>query len=636
VGRGENGGAYTGAVRQLVAVVLGVIVAPCLGTARTAPPQDRGGERWVKRTLARMTLDEKIGQVLVPSFESTYLATDSDVFERLAGFVRNQHVGGVIAFGGSQPVPDVLLNPGYAGVTLGQPLAAAATFNRLQALSPVPLLAAADFEWGVGMRIAGGTSFPRAMAFGAAGDERLAAEAARITAIEARALGVRLNFAPVADVNNNARNPVINTRSFGATPAAVSTMVASYVRSLQEHGMIATLKHFPGHGDTDVDSHLGLPLIPHPRDRLDAIELPPFRRGIEAGAGAVMTSHIALSALEPQADTPATFSAAVVSSLLRRQIGFDGLVLTDSMKMAGVARLAPPGEAAVRAFQAGHDMLLDLPDPPAAFEALRAAVARGDISETRLTDSVARILIAKARLRLHENRTVSLAAVPNHVGGRAHRSVAQIVSERSITLLKDEQDAVPLRVPASAAVLYLSVLDSPGWSISAPSRTMEPEMRKRWPQLTAVEISDATDASALALLEAAAERYAAVIASLFVRTASGSGRMDLAPQVARTVLTIARRARESGRPFVSVFFGNPYVAAGVSDLPAMLLAYDISDLAELNAVRAIAGETPIGGRLPIALPGLFPIGHGLTRQPPREPEARSPEPGNLRSRPSDQ
>jgi beta-N-acetylhexosaminidase len=580
------------------------------------PALDRDAARWLKRTLEKMTLDEKIGQLLVPSFESTYLATDTDIFDQLAGYVKHQHVGGFIAFGGSQPAPGVLLNPAYATVTLGQPLEAASTFNRLQSLSPIPLLTAADFEWGVGMRIAGATSFPRAMAFGAAGDDRLAAEAARVTAVEARALGVHVNFAPVADVNNNPRNPVINTRSFGETPAAVSAMVSSYVRGLQANGMIATLKHFPGHGDTDVDSHLGLPVIPHPRDRLMAMELPPFRGGVAAGAGAVMTSHIELPALEPQPATPATFSAIVATSLLRGELGFRGLVFTDSMKMAGVTRIAAPGEAAVRALTAGHDMLLDLPDPAAAFDAIKAALSRGEIAEARITASVERILAAKARLGLHRQKLVTLDGVTQKVGGRANRAVAEMVSERSLTLLKDERGVVPLRLPQSAPLLYLSVLDYPGgWGIAAPSRTMAPELRKRWPSLTAIELSDDTTASELSLLAATIDRYDAVIASVFVRASSGSGRMDLAAPIARALADVARRTRASGKPFVTVFFGNPYVATFLPDLPATLLTYDYYDLAELTAVRGITGEKAIGGKLPIGLPGLFPVGHGLVREP---------------------
>lgn len=610
----SRGADYTEPMRQLFAAALAaaILAAQPFGAADAA--LDRDAERWVTRTLEKMTLDQKIGQVLVPSFESMYLPTDTEAFDLLAGYVRNQHVGGFIAFGGSQPVPGVLLNPAYASVTLGQPLAAASTFNRLQAISALPLLNAADFEWGVGMRIAGGTSFPRAMAFGAASDDRLVAEAARITALEARALGVHVNFAPVADVNNNPRNPVINTRSFGESPAAVAAMVSSYVTSLQRHDVLATLKHFPGHGDTDVDSHLGLPVIPHSRERLDALELAPFRGGIGAGVGAVMTSHIELPALDPRPATPATFSPAVATTLLRGDLAFRGLVFTDSMKMAGVTRLAGAGEAALRAFQAGHDMLLDLPDPPAAFDAIRSAVARGEIADARLTDSVRRILRAKARLGLHKQKLVSLDAVTQAVGGRANRAMAQIVSERSLTLLKDEENAVPLRVAPTAAVLYLSVLDYPGgWGIAAPSRTMAPELRKRWPHLTAVELSDETTSSELDLLQATADRYDAIVASVFVRASSASGRMDLGGPVARALTSMARRARAAKRPFIAVFFGNPYVATVLTELPAVLLTYDFYDLAELTAVRGIAGETPIGGRLPIALPGLFPVGHGLTR-----------------------
>ncbi|HEV8319861.1 MAG TPA: glycoside hydrolase family 3 N-terminal domain-containing protein [Vicinamibacterales bacterium] len=604
-------------VRRHAALVLrtAVLVAsvPLLASA---PALDRDAARWVKRTLEQMTLDERIGQMLVPELASTYLPTDSDAFEELARRVRDQHVGGFIAFGGAQPTPGVLLNPGYAAATLGQPLAAASTFNRLQELSSVPLLNSADFETGVGMRIAGATVFPRAMAFGATGDVRLAAEAARITALEGRAIGVHVNLAPVADVNSNPRNPIINTRAFGGTPAHVSAMVASYVRSLEEHGMVATLKHFPGHGDTDVDSHLGLPVISQPRARLDEIELPPFRTGIEAGAGAVMTSHIALPALDPAPDTPATFSQPIVTSLLRRDLAFGGLIVTDSMEMQGITRLLSPGEAAVRAIQAGHDMLIDLRDTPAAFAAIKAAVHSGSLTDARITVSAERILRMKASLGLHKQKQVALEDVPRVVGGRAHRAVAQVVSERSITLLKDERNTVPLRLPADASILYLSVLDYPaGWSIGAPSRTLAPELRKRWPRLMAVELSDRSTAAELDLVQATTDRYEAIVAAVFVRTAAYSGRMDLAPALTRLLNDLARRTRAANTPFVAILFGNPYVATFLPELPAMVLTYDYYDLAEGSAARAIAGEAPIGGRLPVALPGLFPIGHGLVRRP---------------------
>ena len=590
------------------------LVASAILAGTAAPPLDAAAARWVTSTLEEMTLDQKVGQLLMPSFRSTYLSSDSDVYDELATLVHEQHVGGFLLFGGREPAPDVLLNAGYARSVLGEPLAAASIANRLQAIAAVPLLNSADFETGVGFRIDGATTFPRAMAFGAAGDDRLAFEAGRVTALEARALGIQVNFAPVADVNNNPRNPVINTRSFGEDPAEVARLAAAYVRGLSEGGMIATLKHFPGHGDTDVDSHLGLPLIAHPRARLDRVELPPFRAGIEAGAAAVMTSHIELPGLEPDPARPATLSRRIVTGLLREELGFDGLIYTDSMRMRGVTDLVSPGQAAVGAIAAGHDVVIHSPDDAAAFSGLKQAVEAGEIPVARVDASVRRILEAKARLGLHRRRAVSLDTLPLIVGTRAHLAVAAEVSRRGMTLIRDERGDVPLRVPAQASILYLSVLDYPsGWGNGAPSRTFLPELEERWPNVTAVEVSDRTSPAELELLRATTDRYDAVVASVFVRTASFSGRMDLADGLVTLLQSVARRSAARGQPFVTVFFGNPYAATFLPELPAALLTYDFYDLAEASAVRAIAGEAPIGGRLPIALGDQFPVGHGLTR-----------------------
>lgn len=576
-------------------------------------PLDREAERWVTQTLAKLSLDDRIGQLIAPAFDSTYLPTDSDEFDRLSRVMRDSHAGAVIAFGGTEPAPQVLLNPAYGSVVLGHPLALAGTLNRLQAVSPLPLLATADFEYGAGMRIAGATRFPRAMALGATGDEQLAFEAGRITAIEGRAMGVHVNFAPVADVNNNPRNPVINTRSFGEDPARVGAMVAAYSRGLQQGGMIATLKHFPGHGDTDTDSHLGLPLIAHPRDRLQSLELPPFRAGLAAGAAAVMVAHIELPALDAE-KVPATFSRAVVTDLLRRELAFDGLIVTDAMKMDAITRMLEPGEAAVRAVRAGADLVLDSPDPVAAFTAIKAAVAAGTIDRAQVDASVLRVLRAKARLGLHKTRAVAMDSVAEAVGGRKHQAVARTISEHGVTLLKDEGNRIPMRLAPSSSVLYLSVLDYPsGWRIAAPSRTIIPELKARWAATDAVEISDRSTANELDLVRAMAAKYDAVVVGVFVRVSSGTNRQDLAPHVVRLLQDLARATTRRGQPMAAVFFGSPYVAAAVPELPAMLLTYDLSDLAEASAVRALAGEIPIGGRLPIAIPGLFPVGHGLTR-----------------------
>lgn len=600
----------------------GLALVSLTGQPRTASGKQEAGswkltpddDRWVAATLKKMTLDEKVGQLIVSSFRAEYLSTDSDDYEALVKSIQDYKIGGFHVFGGTEPVPDVLLAAHYGTVTLGQPLAAASILNRLQAIAPYPLLVTADFETGAGFRLEGATGFPRNMAFGAAGDERLAYEAGRITAVESRAIGVHVNFAPVVDVNNNPRNPVINTRSYGEDPERVGKLGASYIRGLQGAGMLATLKHFPGHGDTDVDSHLGLPIIKDPRESLEKTEFPPFKAGIAAGAGAIMTAHIEMPALDPTPATPTTLSAPIVTGVLRRDLGFGGLVYTDSMGMAGVTALYTPGEAAVRAIKAGNDIVLHSPDDGAAFAGIKAAVQSGEIPAAQLDASVERVLRAKAQAGLHRTRAVNLDALPNIVGGRAHQAVADDVSQRSITLVKDQKDNVPLKVARDAQILYLSILDSPGnWRIAAPSRSFIPELKQRWRNVTSVELSERSTADEVELVRAMAPRYDAVVASVFVRASSGSGRMDLPANMQNLLRTIARQTDQGGAPFVAVLFGNPYTATFLQDVPAILLTYDFYDRPERSAVRALAGEAPITGTLPIGLPGVAERGAGLMR-----------------------
>jgi beta-N-acetylhexosaminidase len=603
-------------MRAILRCLVSGLAATVVALAQSSLPValDKASERWVEDTFKKMTLDDKVGQLIVSAIDSTYLATDSPQFEQLAEKVQHLRIGGVLVFGGSEAAPAVLLDNHYGTITLGQPLEAASLLNRLQAISVVPLLNAADFEAGVGFRIQGATVFPRQMAFGAAGDEALATDAARITAIEARALGVHVNFSPIADVNNNPRNPVINTRSFGEVPDAVGKLTAAYVRGLHDGGMLATLKHFPGHGDTDVDSHLGLPIIRQSRDRLDQVELAPFRAGLAAGADAVMTAHIELPALDAGDFSPASLSQPIVTGLLRKDLGFGGLVYTDSMGMEAVVGHLTPGAAAVRAIEAGNDFVLHSPDEAAAVSAIKAAIAKGDIPGAQLDGSVRRILRAKARVGLHKVRFVSLDDVPRQVGGAAHAAIAQQASQRSITLLKDDRNQVPLRVPRESSVLYLSLLDyASGWRIAAPSRTFLPELRQRWPNVTAIELSDRSTTSEIDLVRASAGRYDAIVVSVFVRAASGSGRQDLSPALGKLLSDLARLTANTPRPFITTFFGNPYVAMAVPELPAMLVTYDFYDLAEASAVRALAGEASIAGRLPISLPGMFEVGQGIVR-----------------------
>ncbi len=576
-------------------------------------PLDRAAEKWVAQTLKSMTLDEKIGQLLFPSFNAVFTSADSDVFEKKIRLAREFHVGGFHTFGGGELMPQVLLDANYGGASAsrkGDPYAAAAMLNRFQRESKVPLLASADFEGGVGYILNGGTRLPRAMVLGAARDPELAFRAGQLAASEGRGLGVCVDFYPVVDVNNNPRNPIINIRSFGEDPALVADLSRAYIRGIHAGGMLATAKHFPGHGDTATDTHIGLAVIQHPRSHLDTVELPPFAAAIAGGVDAVMSSHIMLPALDPTPGIPATLSRPILTGLLRDEMKFQGLVFTDSMSMWAISRTYSPDQAAAMAVKAGADLVLDSPDDEAAFRGIKAAVQSGEISEGQVTRSAERILRAKARLGLHLQRTTDLAQLDTKLGGRARTEVSAEICSRGLTLIKDERSQVPLNLPRQANVLYLSVIDyASGWREGAPSRSFIPALKQRWPNVTAVAITDRTTPDEMDLVRELAKRADAVIVGVFVRIASYSGRMDLTP----AQLALIDSLSTLDRPVVGVAFGNPYIVSAMPKLPAVMLAYEFFDTMEVAAVRALAGETAIGGRLPIALPGLFPVGHGLTR-----------------------
>jgi beta-N-acetylhexosaminidase len=569
---------------------------------------------WVERTLRKMTLDEKIGQLLEPSINAAYLSADTDEYQKLLHLVRDLKVGGFHVFGSGEAMPQVMLNPVWGSSAnasrKGEPYAAAVLLNRLQAASAIPLITSADFEGGAAYILNGATRLPRAMAIGATRDKDLAFKAGQVAAAESRAVGVHVDFYPVVDVNNNPRNPIINIRSFGEDPALVSEMAVAYIKGIQSTGAFATAKHFPGHGDTAVDTHLGLALITHPRERLDKVELVPFKAAIDAGVDAVMSTHIILPALDPAPGVPATLSRPILTGVLREQLKFNGLIFTDSMTMDAISKGWSPDRAAALAVKAGVDFVLHSPDDEAAFRGIKAAVQAGEIPEAQVTASVERILRAKARLGLHVNRQTDVMAVADRFGGRAHAAVAQEINDRALTLLKDDRSQVPLKAGRDANVLYLSVLDyASGWRESVPSRTVIPELKQRWPNLTAVEVTDRTTPNEFELIRALARRADVVIAGVYVRIASYSGRMDLSTQEVALLDGIAAQ----NKPFVTVCFGNPYVAMALPKLPAVLVAYEFSDFTERAAVKGMAGEIPIGGKLPISMPGLYPFGQGLTR-----------------------
>ncbi|MEX0594421.1 MAG: glycoside hydrolase family 3 protein, partial [Balneolaceae bacterium] len=402
-----------------------------------------GTTPWVEETLAGMNLQQKVGQMLSPRINSHYMSSDSDAFREMEQWIGELGLGGITFFAG-----DV-----YALSTL---------VDEFQELSKIPLLVSADFERGIPMRIRRGTAFPEAMALGAANDPHLAYRMGLVTGLEGRSLGVHQNFAPLADVNNNPDNPVINIRSFGEDPERVGTLASAWMRGLHDGGMISTAKHFPGHGDTDLDSHYTLPSIPHDRERLEQVELPPFRELIDNGVLSVMTAHLAIPALTEQEGLPATLSRNILTDLLRKDLGFGGLVVTDALDMQGIDHFFDRSEAAVRAVKAGADIILLPPDPVVALEAIVSAVRLGEISEERIDASVRRILATKEAVGLSEYQPSDARDIRRTVGIESHRKLALEIARQSITSVRDRHNLLPITDREIRRPLLISLSDREG------------------------------------------------------------------------------------------------------------------------------------------------------------------------------
>src|SRR5579872_7226048 len=432
----------------------------------TASRRARDAAKWADATLQKMSVDEKIGQLLFTTYHGELTPTDSATYAKIVHDVVDLHCGGFINVTHITPM----------GIEKSQAYATAVLNNQLQSKAKLPLLIGADFERGTGMRLDDGTSFPTAMALAAAGTPADAYTMGKITALEARAVGIQWIYAPVSDVNNNPGNPIINTRSFGEDPQKVAEYVTQFVRGVQENGGLATAKHFPGHGDTAADSHIDLPVIRADRERLESLELVPFRAAIAAGADSVMTGHLSIPSLEPDPNTPATLSSNILTGLLRKELGYQGLVVTDAMDMGGITVRFAPGEAAVRAFTAGADALLMPPVPDAAIDALRDAVKSGRISHERLDASVRRILQAKARIGLYKERLVDLNALNKHFGKVEWQREAQEISEIGVTLLRDTAHRLPLDETKPTRALLVALYADPE---PYPGEDLERELRSR-------------------------------------------------------------------------------------------------------------------------------------------------------------
>jgi beta-N-acetylhexosaminidase len=537
-----------------------------------------------------------------------FMSESSPAYAALVHQVRDNHIGGFIW-------------------TISNVYETAHLTRLLQNESRVPLLVSADLESGIGMRFTDTTIWPSAMALAATGDPKLAEAEGRVVAREARAIGINHILAPVADVNVDPDNPVINTRSFGEQPEEVGKFVAAFARGVQSEHVLACAKHFPGHGDTHIDSHRSLPTLGVTRERLEHVELVPFRAAVAANIGSVMIAHLAVPALDPSAvpvradrpagenpygtraeevpqngTMPATTSKPIITGLLRHDLGFDGLIVSDAMDMGGITEHYDAGEAAIRAIEAGQDQILMSPNIDAAIAAVKAAVVSGRLPQARIDESVRRILAAKVRVNAP---VASTEEIFRTVDTAEHRELAANIAKRALTLLREQNGVLPLK--QDAKVLILQVSDFP--EIAAPLPDLDREVARRLKTRPQTMLIDGrTCAEDVTKIAAAAKNADLVLVALAVRARSGSGQIAV-PAAARQLIADLAPAV----PVVAVSFGSPYLLREVPAAGTYFCAYGISPIMQVAAAQALFGETPIRGKLPVTIPGLYERGAGITR-----------------------
>lgn len=565
------------------------------GTALTAAQR-----RWIDSTFATLSLRQQVGQMVMMWVLGDYTNTDDPSFAEVRRWISDDGIGGV-------------------SMSLGSPIEVAAKVNAMQRLARVPLLVSADLEPSLGrleggvfthylMDAGGATVFPTAMAIAATGRDEDAYDVGRIIGREARAVGIHINFAPTVDVNNNPSNPVINTRSFGEDPERVSRLSALFVKGSQEAGTIATAKHFPGHGDTDVDSHVGLPVVRADWSRLSSNELKPFRAAVEAGAAMVMSAHIALPAIEGDTSTPATLTARVMSGILRDTLGFRGLAITDAMTMDGVGKGYGVEESSILAVKAGADILLKPSDVPKAIDAVVKAVERGEISRERIEQSVRRVLELKARSGVAFQRFTSLDALRDVVGAPAHRAAAQDIATRAVTLLRDRGGVLPLTAKRTLVIQYM-----PETELRA-GRVFAAAIRAAVPDTRVVKIGPASSQSLLDSLQLLSEIAERVVISAYVRRIEGEGRPAIPAHLASWMERLSGFDNMTpSSKLVMVAFGNPYLIRQVPSVATYLVTFGVGDALESAAAQALLGRAPITGVSPVSLPGFFSRGDGMKR-----------------------
>ncbi len=533
----------------------------------------------IERTLAQMSLQEKVGQMLIAESDGSYGTTASKSYLLLSRLVQEGKVGGVMFLKGSA-------------------FSAAMLVNHFQSIAPKPLLMSADMERGLAMRLSGATEFLPNMAVAATGDARLASEMARAIAEEAKAIGLHQSYGPTVDLNNNPLNPVINTRSFGDNIPLVIAMSNAIIEGLQSEGVAATAKHFPGHGDVSVDSHLSLPVLNADRQQLEACELKPFRAAIEQGVISVMVGHLAVPKLTGTME-PASISKAIVTDLLRRDLGFQGIIITDALNMKSLYNGQNVPEVSIKAVQAGNDLLLFSPDLELAHSSIVKAVEDGTIPLEQINASVRRILQLKAWLQIEQHKLVDLNRIRDHESPDSHRSLAKKISERSITLVSDTNHSVPLKKTAAPDSTLSIILQD------KTNRETGKEYNKELDRFMAarhIRIDPTTDSLGFATALEFAKKAPAVIVTAYVQALSLSGALTLGEKQQQFIHALAAVAAKE-KPLILVSLGTPYLINSFPEITSYLCTYSSSSASEASAIEVLKGALKPKGVLPVSLQG---------------------------------
>ena len=544
---------------------------------------------FIEEKLSSMTLREKIGQMLVSSSKGFQLDKSGDEYKRLQKAVNEEKVGGFIFFQGTSRDEAELIND-------------------LQTQSNIPLLISADFERGTKMRLDDGSLFPNNMGIGATRDPNLAYHMGRIIAMECRALGIHQNYAPVVDVNNNANNPIINVRSFGEDPYLVSELADAMIKGLQDGGVIATAKHFPGHGDTDIDSHNDLPVLNFGMDRLDSVELVPYFSAIRNNVMSIMIAHLAFPAVEHEPFVPASLSQKLVKDLLIDYMGYKGLIVTDALNMEGIKKHFTTQQVAVMCVEAGIDLILMPQGEKETIDAIEKAVNDGTVTEERINESVRKILKAKLWLGLFENNIVDVEKAVNTINSKEAQDLSKIIAEASITLVKDDMDALPLSDMSGKNCAVVSInngLETANTGFFKDE--FEKVAKSKFNNYSYTSVNgDVTNSNEIL---ASVENADVIVVPIYAKVKIKTGTVGL-PQ---SQLDLIKSLIATGKKVIVISFGNPYLIQGFLETPAYICAYGDGESSISATIRAIFGEIKFNGKLPVSISDEYKFGTGLMK-----------------------